>query len=393
MIVFPETNKKISKDAIAGLQQIAIENDSNDSKVWTTQLPRLSNQAYKEADNILRAMRGQYITGKQKHWFPYNPTDAIAKVVETGKMPLANPGAFFPTPPDIIQWLLAEADYPKDTEPGFWKECRALEPSAGDGAIIKAIRQRDRGLPIDAVELDPINIEAMRQQEFEGVNLIEGDFLEIELEPRYIAIVTNPPFSTKGNKNLWVKHIEKCLTLLRPGGKLAFIAPDNFRWSDDPNIAALRHEMALRNAYVKQSPCGAFRESGTEIATVLVSCYHFGQDEMEKRSRPYNGLDSWWQWNLGRTITSEHDFYDKFMELAKLGVDSPTEAKIALANGQRYVKLWLRKYNKECDDGYLLGLPDEDLEKFVKKYLTDYAEDYELGKPCFPHKPKQLELL
>lgn len=97
-----------------------------------------------------------------------------------------------------------------------------LEPGAGSGNIIKTL-QKYGDFSIDAVEIRPE--EAQHLQNL-GVNVIIDDFLSMDLGKKYDLIIGNPPF------NQAIEFVEKCLGLLKPGGRLIFLLRTAFMESD-----------------------------------------------------------------------------------------------------------------------------------------------------------------
>lgn len=86
------------------------------------------------------------------------------------------------------------------------KQGNILEPAAGNGNIIRAIRKAGYTNPVTSVEI--------REQEREGLEqygqVITGDFLSVSLDMVYSTIITNPPFS------LAQQFVEKALQLATP---------------------------------------------------------------------------------------------------------------------------------------------------------------------------------
>ena len=94
-----------------------------------------------------------------------------------------------------------------------------LEPSAGNGNIIKALRDRGYTNHIDAIEL--------REEERDHlIGLADRvgilDYLTDTGLGKYDVIIGNPPYS------LAQEFIDKSLSLLRPGGRLIFLLRTNF---------------------------------------------------------------------------------------------------------------------------------------------------------------------
>ncbi|UNT11595.1 phospholipase D-like domain-containing protein [Klebsiella pneumoniae] len=101
---------------------------------------------------------------------------------------------------------------------------RILEPSAGTGAILQAIRDAVPRAKCDAVELHA-GLARHLQAHFPEVRIWCGDFLEYHPERRYTRIIMNPPF----NRGDDIRHIRRALTLLEPGGILTGICLDGPR--------------------------------------------------------------------------------------------------------------------------------------------------------------------
>lgn len=119
---------------------------------------------------------------------------------------------FYATPIDTVYTFLDSYDSIKPSDV-------ILEPSAGNGNIIKALRNKGYHNTIHAIEL----------REEERCNLIGladkvgiCDYLEDEIPYEYDVIIGNPPY------NLAKEFIDKSLSLLRPGGRLIFLLRTNF---------------------------------------------------------------------------------------------------------------------------------------------------------------------
>lgn len=119
---------------------------------------------------------------------------------------------FYATPVEAVYSFL-------DSYDGIRPEDSILEPSAGNGNIIKALRSRGYENYISAVEL----------REEEAVHLVGladhiyiGDFLDGNTVGQFDVIIGNPPYS------MAQEFIDKALSLLAPGGKLIFLLRTNF---------------------------------------------------------------------------------------------------------------------------------------------------------------------
>ena len=128
------------------------------------------------------------------------------------------------TPPEVVAFMLDLC-----TNKG-----RTLEPSAGDGAFLHALKQH--GSDYVGIEIDP-------RVAPEGA--LVRDFFDYPLSEQFDTIIGNPPYvrfqevtvNTKkslkselfdARSNLFLFFIEKCIRHLKPGGELVFIVPREF---------------------------------------------------------------------------------------------------------------------------------------------------------------------
>jgi hypothetical protein len=113
---------------------------------------------------------------------------------------------FFPTPRPVIEDMLDRADI----QPGH----SVLEPSAGKGDILDAIRERHPDAHTHAVE--PVSsLRDILQKK--GHALVGHDVMEHGGE--YDRVVMNPPFENGQDR----EHVQRAFDLLKPGGKLVAV--------------------------------------------------------------------------------------------------------------------------------------------------------------------------
>ena len=128
------------------------------------------------------------------------------------------------TPPAVVERMLALCR----------NRGRTLEPAAGDGAFLHALRAQGRDCV--AIEIDP-------KVAPDGV--LVQDFFDYPVTEQFDTIIGNPPYvrfqdipqSTRkrlpmqlfdARSNLFLFFIEKCVRHLKPGGELVFIVPREF---------------------------------------------------------------------------------------------------------------------------------------------------------------------
>ncbi|MCT4709199.1 class I SAM-dependent methyltransferase [Enterobacteriaceae bacterium H11S18] len=129
-----------------------------------------------------------------------------------------------------------------------------LEPSAGTGAILRAILATAPDAQCDAVELNAVLWQHLRKA-FETVAVTGCDFLHYMPEKRYSKIIMNPPF----RNGLDIKHIQHALGLLKPGGVLTAVC-----------LGGPRQEKAFRDSADVWEPLPRGTFAYTDVSTVIV---------------------------------------------------------------------------------------------------------------------------
>jgi hypothetical protein len=134
-----------------------------------------------------------------------------------------------------------------------------LEPSAGDGAIADAIRER--------YEIEPACIEynysLLELLGAKGHTIIGHDFLTYH-GGGWNAIVMNPPFENKQD----IDHVKHAFDLLIDGGRLVSVMSASVMHNSDKKATAFR-EFVDDHGYFQELPEGSFKESGTNVNAVL----------------------------------------------------------------------------------------------------------------------------
>lgn len=94
------------------------------------------------------------------------------------------------TPPELAQRIVRWAFTPFGDCNDVLPKLRALEPSAGRGALASVLRQYVRS--VTCVEIDPVNVEYLAGQ---GFSVYEKNFLEFDGDDLCFNLgVMNPPF-------------------------------------------------------------------------------------------------------------------------------------------------------------------------------------------------------
>ena len=198
-------------------------------------------------------------TGKPGGFHFPADVDGAEKVriaLETGEIVDPKKANYFPTPEGLAERLVEMA--------GIKAGQRVLEPSAGRGAIAKAIVAH--GALVLCHELLQDNVEALRAQ---GFNTQQGDFLAVEASPSFDACVMNPPFNVEGAGDQ-IDHVLHALDFVHPSGSLVSVMSQGVRYRDDAKHRAFRARVEAMGAEWTDVEAGAFKESGTMVATTIL---------------------------------------------------------------------------------------------------------------------------
>ena len=168
----------------------------------------------------------------------------------------------FPTPVPLAARMAELAE----VEPGQ----EVLEPSAGTGILIDAIKTAQPDARVYAVEINHQLCEMLSQKiniptdAAQGLcrNVLQGDFLECFGLGRFDRIVMNPPFGDGDD----IKHITHALRLLNPGGRIVALCANGPR-----QTAKLRPIIEEMGGEWEELPTDTFAAAGTSVRTVLMS--------------------------------------------------------------------------------------------------------------------------
>ncbi len=253
----------LSADALAALRTA----EATDTTVRLT-AGQIDRKVYAEVAKALQLIGGggQWGRRTQLFTFPRDPRDELNALLGSETMPVDRDKelSYFATPAPLCALLVDRLRL----HDGASRGQEILEPSAGDGAIVRALRGRRPEAWIDAVEIDPARAAAITGAS-EVFAVPFAEFAAATMPGTYDAVVMNPPFTEPGNTTAWVDHIDLAWTMLRPGGHLLAIAPASLAHSSTRRIAALRERVEADGSFEPLHD-GAFKQSGTLVRTVLV---------------------------------------------------------------------------------------------------------------------------
>ena len=215
----------------------------------------LDRKLFLEVKKSLERIGGKWKGGKVFGFvFNEDPTELLSKISAGEKINLKKDFQFFATPSNLADKLVALADV--NTGETF------LEPSAGQGAIVKAINRLSPGRIVDCYELMKANRNILKK--INTVNILGEDFLKSN--DKYDRIIANPPFS----KNQDIQHIMHMYDCLNPKGKIVSIASNHWRTSKNKKETQFRNWLSEVNAQVHEIESGAFKTSGTNVSACII---------------------------------------------------------------------------------------------------------------------------
>jgi len=148
-----------------------------------------------------------------------------------------NQGIYF-TPKSILEINI-------DTILSHKKDIKqVLEPSCGTLEFITCLDKKVNNCEIDCVEYNKVIYDNIKNTKLNNndINIINDDFIKIDLNKKYDLILGNPPYFNyiqknipkeyleyiSGRTNIYIIFILKCMDLLNVNGVLSFVLPNNF---------------------------------------------------------------------------------------------------------------------------------------------------------------------
>lgn len=219
---------------------------------------QLDRKLYTRVDEVLRALGGKWIGGSRRaHRFECDAEEVLYAVLTTGRFTHPSDLGFFPTPAALINKLLIKARLDHGMQ--------IIEPEAGTGGLACAAAAAVGGTEnVTVCELMERNVRKLQNAGFAAVH--HGDFLRMVPDRRFSASVMNPPFS--GGQD--IEHVLHASRFIVPGGTVTSYMSRSWMHASTKKAKAFREFLDKVKADVEEVEAGAFRSSGTEVATTLV---------------------------------------------------------------------------------------------------------------------------
>lgn len=236
----------------------------------TVYLPQaqLDRATYTNVNKCLENIGGKWNRKAKGHIFDYEPAEALENLIFTGEIEdMKKTFQFFPTPKELAKQVCHMAEL--DTLP-YRDHCNVLEPSCGKGDLSDvAYEELQKNGRNDALICIELNNEMKRYlDEKPYTSMVGEDFLQYSPDTvkHFDRIVMNPPFSKQQD----IDHIYHAFSLLQPGGILVSIMSCSPFFRTNKKSTDFVKWLEVNNAEVADIDSGAFKESGTLVATKII---------------------------------------------------------------------------------------------------------------------------
>lgn len=192
---------------------------------------------------------------------------------------------YYPTPGKLIDKMLSGIDFDKIET--------ILEPSAGNGNIVDALRQKEEihnkyhryeeyKIDIDCIEVDPNLQHILKGKEY---RVVHNDFLTYDTMKEYSLIIMNPPFSNG------CKHLLKALEMQsRTGGAvICLLNAETIRNAYTNERLDLQRKLTEYNAEIEFIQ-DAFLEDAERKTNVEIALIKVYISKVQKESFIWEGL-------------------------------------------------------------------------------------------------------
>lgn len=237
-------------------KQEVLQNCTVEGNIVKLPKGQLDRKLYQDVAKSLQLIGGKWKGGKVMGFvFQEDPTDLLKEIANGEKRNLKKEFQFFGTPAKLADRLVELLEpHQHDT---------ILEPSAGQGAIVRALNQVC-DVRVDCYELMDLNVSILNKTDLR-FNLLGSDFLKHGKEC-YTKIVANPPFT----KNQDIDHVKEMYSCLGRGGRLVSVTSESWVNGSQKKQVEFKEWLDEVDAEIHDIERGAFKESGTMVGGKIV---------------------------------------------------------------------------------------------------------------------------
>lgn len=248
---------QVPEDVIEVLRNSKCDGDNLD-------LPgQLDRQLYAKCKKAIENLGGKWNRKAGTHVFPGGAAKAIESTLAQGvyvdrKKTLQE----FQTPQALAEKMAALAGI----QPGD----KVFEPSAGKGRLVDAARKAQPECAVTAIDIDQTNVTHLIAGDPEGkITIKHADTISFAAlhQGQFNVALMNPPFS--GGQD--IAHITAAWDALAPGGRLVAICSEGPFFREDKKAQEFRAFLERIGATTEKLPAETFKESGTGVATRIVT--------------------------------------------------------------------------------------------------------------------------
>ena len=242
--------------------------EGNVVKLPQVELPR---DLYVQVKKKLELIGGKWKSGRiQGFVFEEDPTELLASLQSGDERNIKKEYQFYATPANLANYLVSKAEQLVEFRP----DMKILEPSAGDGALVKAVVKHYPRQRVDCIEIRELN--RIKLQKVSGADIIGHDFIEavnandtefLLEQGQYDLVIANPPFSN----NQDIDHIMAMYKCLKPGGALVTIASLSWMNGSQKKQVDFRNWLEQHGATIEQVQPGEFKESGAMVGASIIT--------------------------------------------------------------------------------------------------------------------------
>lgn len=233
-----------------------LQNSKWDGEILTLPQVQFDKKSYATVKAWIEESFGTWNSQKQGFTWKFDASRVVSILTQGKRCNLRQDFQFFATP-DAVADLVASKFSSID------KSMTILEPSAGTGALINAVRRLCPEATVDCYELMPENVQILKN--IPGARILGEDFIK-ECHDKYQRIIANPPFS--GNQD--IQHVYKMFESLTINGEMSVITSQHWKIASDSKCKNFRKWLEEHNAQIQDIAAGEFKESGTGIQTSLI---------------------------------------------------------------------------------------------------------------------------
>jgi predicted RNA methylase len=239
---------------------------------------------YLEVNKILENISGKWDKKSKSHIFSDSPEGYIDNVILTGDyVNFKKEFQFFPTPKTVVEKMLSKIEINENS--------RILEPSAGNGNILKELIKYNPKSVI-AVEIQDKFSDELENicRQFKKSDIYMMDFLETDISDytniRFNTIIANPPFTKQQD----IKHFMRMFELMNVGDQIVCILSSSSQFRTDKKTNIFNEVLNINLADVESLNDKEFKESGTNVSTIMISFRKQDNHKNEKLISDFNKL-------------------------------------------------------------------------------------------------------